>query len=172
MHGWLISTLGNYRCTGTRAGINAGGLMQFSMTLNKFGEINRGVRMQDKPSDGSRKYAMNSFEFLWIVLVKSDRDADLQLNLKSRTLLSFFVNVFNALVPFLRDLSLPRIRISNFVHDVSVSTWVCIVFYVDREWRGVVSSRRKYTARRHANIDVIADQKVQSYHIPLTHNAI
>lgn len=32
-----------------RAGINAGAksLMQFSMTLNKFGEINRDVRMQD-----------------------------------------------------------------------------------------------------------------------------
>jgi len=40
-----------YWSTGTNAGINAGAnsLMQFSMTLNKFDEINRGARITGGP---------------------------------------------------------------------------------------------------------------------------
>lgn len=56
------------RGTGTRAGIDAGAKMQFSMTLNKFDEIDRGARMPDGPSDGSR--GTHSREFLRFLVVE------------------------------------------------------------------------------------------------------
>lgn len=150
-------------------------VMQFSTTLNKFDEINRGVRMQDDSrttdlENARRKIALNFFmnRYIWksAILVKiwTDRCRSV-IKFKKRGCYSFtaWLHTRISYVFFffgICRLLLSRIRISNFVHDVSVSTWMCIVLYVDREWRGSAITTKVYCPSRKYR----CEQKVESYH--------